>query len=213
MKPISSQRTQTGFTLIEAAIILGIMGLVGAAIWAAANVVRAREPVHDMAHLTTEIAGNVRSVYTGFPNAVPPGRDDVAAQIAGSLYPLSVINRDKTDTINSWGGNIRIRFATAPVNGFAVEYSLPASLSATQKREACTGMVTRLPGTATNYAGAFADTLPNPAPPLDPAQGGRPHFVFINNGAWVNVTGKTPTTLFGADGAGACNGFAYYYRL
>ena len=210
-------RQQKGATLVELAITLGVIGLVGAAIWATADAVRARQPVQDSVQLVTEIASNVRNVYTGFPNATP--ETDLVDQIDLGFFPDSTVNADRDDTVNAWGGTIRLTFPNAnPLHGFSIEFSLPNSMAETDQRDACLGMITRMQGSATTDSGgsayATSGTLPDTVPPLEPTQGMGPALVFVNTGgAWINVTGVAPLNLFGANASGDCAGFAYYYRL
>ena len=206
-----SQRRRLGLSLVELAIVLGVMGIVAAAIWATASSVKTRQTVQDTVQVVTEIASNVRGVYTGFPN--PTTRPTaVAAQIAANLYPPFVVNAAGTDTVNAWGGTIFINMpAAGALNGFSIEFTLPASMSAVDRRDVCTEMVSRLPGTATNYGGGSAGTLPAGAVDLGSGQGGGPALVYVNRGGWANVTGDAAAALFPA--AATCDGFAFYYRL
>ena len=206
-------KKRRAMTLVELAIVLGVMGLVGAAIWAAASAVRARQPIDDTASLVSDIASNVANIYTGFSaTAVPPAT--VAGQITAGLYPQAVVNSAGTDTVNAWGGTILIHFE-APPTGFSIEFTLPASLTAIARREACIGMVTRLQGSATNYAGGVtASALPSAAVSLDATQSSGPALTLVNTGSWTNVTGNTTiSNLFGATGTTDCTGFAFYYRM
>lgn len=206
-------RGAKGLTLVELAIVLGVMGIVSGAIWATASAVRARQPIQDSVQLVSEIAMNVRGVYTGFPNAVAP---NLQTQIDRNFFPLSIVNKTKDDTINAWGGTVRINFpGSAPLNGFSIVFTLPSSLKPIVRREACLGMITRLQGSAaTNPAWSTSGTFPSGSvPPLDPSQGLGPSLVFINNGSWKNVTGVSADALFGATGSEDCDGFAYYYRM
>jgi len=208
-----------GVTLVELAIALGVMGFVTAAIWGTASVVRSRQPIHDTVQLVSEIAGNVRGVYTGFSAvAVPPAA--IAGQIAAGLYPAGVLNAAGNNTVNAWNGTILIHFNTAPrFDGFSIEFTLPITIPASERREVCAAMATRLPGTATNYAGGLAGPLPAAAPNIDANQGGGPALTLLNNGAWKNVTGITAisgasaSSFFGAGANENCTGFAVYYRL
>lgn len=205
-----------GLTLIELAIVLGVIGLISGAIWAAASSVRSREPIHDSVQLVSEIASNVRGVYTGFPTASAPSLQE---QIDQGLFPISVVNEAKDDTVNAWNGTIHLKFPSNPLNGFSIEFTLPSDMPEVDRREACLGMITRLPGTATinpatNAAWSTSETLPSGGVPRrDSAQGFGPSLVFVNTGGWKNVTGQSADTLFGSSGSNDCTGFAYYYRL
>lgn len=206
-------RRRLGLSLVELAIVLGVIGLVGAAIWATASRVKSRQTVQDSVQIVTEIASNVRGVYTGFSD--PTERPlTVAAQIAANLFPMSVVNAAGTNTLNVWGGTISIKFPiVGAFNGFSIEFTLPASVSDVDRREACVSMISRLPGKATNYGGGFAGTLPTGVVALDMAQGGGPSLVYIRDSVvgWKNVTGDDVATLF--PGAEDCDGFAFYFKM
>lgn len=207
------QKKRRGMTLVEIAIVLGVMGIVSAAIWATASAVRARQPYNETASLASDIASNVANIYTGFSStAAPPA--DIDDQITAGFYPDAVVNAARTDTINAWGGSILVHFQTPPT-GFSVEFTLPASMTAVSRRDACINMVTRMQGYATNYAGGLTGTLPSAAIPLDATQGPGPALSLVNvAGAWKNVTGNTTIqNLFGAAGSNNCTGFAFYYRI
>lgn len=207
-----TKQSQRGLTLIELCIVLGIMALVGGAIWATSTAVREKTSIQESVQLVTEIATNVRGVYTGFPNAPAPNLQN---QIDRGMFPISVVNETKDDTINAWGGTIRLTFPVGRLTGFSVVFNLPVTVNAITRQEACMGMATRLPGSATinpatGGAWAIAGTLPSGGVPArDPTQGLGPSLVLINTGAWENVTGESVDAVDWRD----CEGFAFYYRL
>ncbi len=212
MKKIFLKRASQGrgFSLTETIIVLGVVGLVMAAIWATASVVRARQPIQDTVQLVTEIASNVRGIYAGFSTAMPPLA--VAGQAAAGLFPDGIVNDAGTNTINAWGGTFFLNFNSPVGLGFSIEISLPATMAATERLEACLGMVTRLPATATNYGGGFAGTLPIAAVATDPTQGTSPSLALLRNGgAWVNVTASTVDQIITA--VPDCRGIAFYYKI
>ncbi|MGE4350847.1 MAG: type II secretion system protein [Bdellovibrionales bacterium] len=206
-------RAQAGLSLIELAIVLGVMGLVSGAIWVAASSVREQQPIQDSVQIVTEIASNVRGIYTGFPTASAPS---LSEQISRGIFPQAVVNDAGSDTINPWGGTISLDFPSGRLSGFSINYTLPTSLASTVRNFACMEMVTRIPGTATTNpstgsAWSTSGTLPSGDPPaLDPTQGMGPALIFVNTGGWKNVTGVGVSTLFSS---GDCRGFAFYYRL
>ncbi|HAX91900.1 MAG TPA: hypothetical protein DCY07_06815 [Rhodospirillaceae bacterium] len=204
------RRFYRGFTLTETVIVLGVMGLVVAAIWTTASVVRQRQPVLDTVQLVTDIATNVRGVYTGHPNAVPPLTPD--AQVDAGLFPASVVNETQDDTINSWGGTLFLRFNNPIGTGFSVEVDIPATIDVTERRAACLGLMTSLPAVATNYAGGFNNTLPTSAVEIDPVQGNAPSLAFVRDGAaWEDATKKSVAQI--TTDTTSCTGVAFYFRL
>jgi len=204
-----TEAEKRGFSLTESAIVLGVIGIVVAAIWATASVVRARGRINDAVHIVTDIATNVRGSYTGFPGAAAP---DLAGQIGMGLYPMGALNDAGNATVNPWGGAFAIAFVGGATvgNGFAVEINLPASMERADRTDACLGLVTRHPPTATNYTGAFNGDLPSGVVAIDPVQGIEPSFAFISaSGSWTNVTAETISVMTGYD----CLGVAFYFRM
>ena len=212
-----AQQNRRGITLTETVIVLGVIGIVAGAIWATASVVKSRAQMQEAVETVTQIADNVRGVYTGFPNVAAASMPTTTAlQIAANLFPAAVVNGGVT--VTPWGGNgtYVIEFPAAPRLGFAVQVNLPTGLDAATSNDACLGMVTRLSGTATNYGGGFAGAgdLPSGALPANPAQGGGPALVFVKPGAgaWLNVTPSTVSAIATAlGGANACTGVSYYF--
>ncbi|MFA6280104.1 MAG: hypothetical protein WC612_04875 [Bdellovibrionales bacterium] len=212
MKTISLKTSQRGFSLTETAIVFGVIGLVLAAIWATASVVRERQPIQDTVQLVTEIANNVRGVYSGFSNSTAAPPSTPSAQVAAGLFPDSVVNKAEDDTINAWGGTFLIQFPAAPRYGFSIEMTLPATMDKTDRLTACLGMITRLPATATNYGGGFAGSLPSGLVAIDPTQNNSPSLAFVRNGgAWVPVTKKSVNQI--TTDTTDCTGVAFYYKL
>lgn len=207
-----------GLSLLELAIVLGVVGLISGAIWVAAAKSRQNQRISDAVALVNEIATNVRGVYTGFRNATPPST--VAAQIAANLYPQSVVNAAGTGTLGPWDNAISIIFpAATPITGFTVQFNLPTSISAADRRQICIDMVTRMGATATNYSGGYVSgVLPSATVPIDGGQGNAPSLAFVfRSGVWVDVTGAiaasgTANSIF-TGGTQSCAAFAFYYRL
>ena len=207
------RRFYRGFTLTETVIVLGVVGLIFAAIWATASVVRQRQPILDTVQIITDIATNVRGVYTGFPNAPMPAiNDDVAAQVATNLFPSSIVNEAKDNTVNAWGGQFLLRFPLVPRYGFSVQVTLPPTLEASDRLDACLGLITRLPAVATNYAGGSVNTLATGTVDIDPVQGNAPSLAFVRDGAaWEDVTQKSVSQII--TDTTSCTGVAFYFRL
>lgn len=217
-----SSQARRGLTLIELVVALGVVGIILGAMWIAAGAVHRRSPISDSVQLVNEIATNVRSLYTGNRNA--QRYTTIVSQInTAGFYPDSTLNEARTNTINSWGGTIIVNLPAAPnpLNGFSVEFTLPADMTPAERREACGGVLVALPATsprnpATGMAWATTNTLPSAAvPPIEPTQGLSPSLSFVNiaGTGWRNATGLTPATFFGAGSTDDCLGFAFYYRL
>lgn len=222
IQAVEFNRARRGMTMIELAIALGVISLILGAMWLAAGAVHRRAPISDTVQLINEISTNVRALYTGQYNA--QRYTTVASQINfGGFYPAGVLNEARNDTINGWGGTIIVRLPAAvdPLNGFSIEFNLPADMSPTERRQVCGEIYGALPATAvrnpaTGAAWATTNTLPSVGvPQIEPSQRLAPSLAFLNiaGTGWVNVTGRAPTALFGAGGNDDCEGFAFYYRL
>lgn len=210
-----------GIALTELAIVLGVIGLIAAAIWATASVVHQRQRVEESVNVVTEIVDRVRGVYTGFRNpvAAPPGT--TAAQIAAKFFPDSVINPAGNNTINAWGGEILMDFMS-PLYGFSLAMVMPNTLPASVRNAACIDMMTRLPATGKRRVGGPpgpALTFPDPPPVTESSiqfkgQGRDPTFGFVAvGGSWTEVTGLSAGTMMSyLDGAG-CEGVAYFFAF
>lgn len=93
-----------GFTLTEAAIVLGIVGLILGAIWVAASAVYNNMRVEAANKQLMTIVQNVRSLYatsTQMDNAT-------TAQLASAGVFPSDTNPGSGAPQNSWGGNITV---------------------------------------------------------------------------------------------------------
>lgn len=214
--PFQSNRkkSRSGFSLTELVIVLGVIGLVSAAIWGASNVVRSKEHIQETVQTVIDISTRVRSVYSGHPNA--PGMPlDTASQIQGGLFPLNAMNPAQTATINAWGGAFEIVFpAAAPRYGFSVQINIPATLALVSRQEVCLDLLTRLPASATNYIGGTNDVLPAADVVSQPQQGTGPSLAFVNrSGTWTNVTGQSGGQILAGLGNDGCLGVAFYYKL
>lgn len=208
---IKKRVREKGFSLVELAIVLGVMGIISAAIWATANVVRDRQPIQDMVQAVTDVSTRVRGIYSGFPNAaeVPA---TIADQVTAGLFPLNIVNGNTT--VNPWGGDVSVIFPQAPMYGFSVQVTLPVAMDRTLRRSACMGMITRLAGTATSYVGGTTGVLPDAVVRLEPAQGVGPSLSFVRAGAaWTNVTGQNFSQISVILNANECTGMAFYYKL
>lgn len=101
MKKTQSRRAR-GFTLTEAAIVLGIVGLILGAIWVAAASVYANMRVNTANRQLMTIVQNIRSLYA--TQTVTTGLDTTSAISAGIIPADMVISA--TSATNSWGGGV-----------------------------------------------------------------------------------------------------------
>lgn len=98
-----TRKTCRGFSLVEAAIILGVVGLVIGAIWAVAADVRNAEKINATAKGLLFTASEARRL---FPLANYPTTNGVETTVTSALYNAGALPRDFTYTSGS--------FATAP---------------------------------------------------------------------------------------------------
>lgn len=98
-----TRHTRRGFNLVEAAIVLGVVGLVIGGIWVAAATVQANMRKSDASKALVLILQNVRTLYAG---QSPPVADITTTMINANLVPSNMIQG--TLIKNPWGGNITV---------------------------------------------------------------------------------------------------------
>lgn len=104
-------KARRGFTLTEAAIVLGIMGLILGAIWVAAAAVYKNLRVKTVSDQLLQIAQNVRSMHAS-QNTVDTSAT-LATWVRSGIFPKDLVNG--TSTIDVWGGQVQVEAAS--VNG------------------------------------------------------------------------------------------------
>lgn len=128
------QRKQPGFSLIEAAIVLGIIGLVIGGIWLAAAAANDARKASEMEAGFLQMVRGIENIHKGqtFPSA---GTDLTPLIVSAKLAPSSWI-REGT-LYNPWGGQITVTSAT--LSGRESYYLTIYDISA----RGCTKLVTR----------------------------------------------------------------------
>ena len=123
MKKISKR--QRGFNLIEAAIVLGVVGLVIGGIWVAAAAVQENLRNGDASKGLIQIVQNVRNLYYGqTPTATATITTDL---ISANAIPSNFISNSTTAT-NPWNGAIAVRITGASYDQIQIDYvSVPKS--------------------------------------------------------------------------------------
>jgi prepilin-type N-terminal cleavage/methylation domain-containing protein len=193
---LKSTKTKRGFTLLEIAIVTGIVGAILAALFAAATTVEYRVSLNQASDDINLIAGNVRSYYAGqntsFSALAPPAAVTTTSFctytirfLADNIFPsdmvtktgaVSLSNHPWSQTTTTCGasaiGSVNVSLvgtANNPVQ-FVIRFvNVPA--------EACTDLITRnsLPGRDTGLtqiqvqpSGAAAAPAPITQLPISP---------------------------------------------
>jgi type II secretory pathway pseudopilin PulG len=170
---------QKGFTLIELAIILTIVGLVIGGIWIAASTVMNNMKKKDLGEGTIQLVQNLRNLYTGQASAT--GLSNTSADAAGAfpaswrrtttggalqsvqhpVTPRSIGATTNTVTVTTSGANMSINYSNLPRDACIelVSGRLAASQAIAQK----TGLVsvdglTTFPITPASAAGICEDS-------------------------------------------------------
>lgn len=98
-----------GFNLVEAAIVLGIVGLVIGGIWVAASAVQSNLRKSDASKAIIQMVQNVRIMYDG---QAPGATGSItSAVINAKAVPADFING--TNIINPWNGAVTVSLAQA----------------------------------------------------------------------------------------------------
>lgn len=130
---------ERGFSLIEAAIVLAVMGLVIGGIWVAAAAVQSnwREQTAQSQLLT--LVSNVRNLYQGQRTF---GTPSMTALITAGVIPAEAISSNDA-AVNPWGGALTV-IAASSAQQFTVQ-------SAGIPDSACVELLTRNIETAQDY--------------------------------------------------------------
>ncbi len=190
---------QKGFNLIEAAIVLGIVGLVVGGIWVAATSVYANLRSKTATDQLLKIAQGVRALYATSSTVGGANGGDLTPSMAqANVLPSDVLTgapsaATAANTVNPWGGNIGIYGAPnsngTAVAGFSIVFTnIPAA--------ACTDFVMRNLGVGRDSGlfdaiGAAGGASAYAAPP-----------------GTIALVAGTPLPLATATGANMCNSAA-----
>jgi hypothetical protein len=99
-------RGKKAFSLIEAAVVLGIIGLVIGGIWVAAASVQAANKRDDAARAILQIVPIVRNLFKGFE--ITSDLDITAAVFRSHTIPGTYIDEGAGVVRNPWGGTITL---------------------------------------------------------------------------------------------------------
>lgn len=164
---------QKGFNLIEAAIVLGIVGLVVGGIWVAATSVYANLRNKTATDQLLKIAQGVRALYATSANmanaAVDVTQDMARANILpGNLLTTTATAATSANTVNPWNGNVGVLGATAAGAGAAANATAFAVVFSAIPSAACVDFLMRNAGssrdTGLNTIVYGASAVPNAMP-------------------------------------------------
>ncbi len=120
MKTVATRKAKRGFNLIEAAIVLGVIGLVIGGIWVAAAAVQQNLRESDASKGLIQIVQNVRALYYGqSPTATATVTTDL---IAANAIPANFII-NSTTARNPWNGAVAVRIAGASFDKIEIDYN------------------------------------------------------------------------------------------
>ncbi|NCC02723.1 MAG: hypothetical protein EOM37_01550 [Proteobacteria bacterium] len=130
---LSMPLRRQAFTLIEAAIVLGIIGLVLSGIWAATSVVRREASTQNSIQHIAVIAQNIRKLYSGrsaFTSA--PGTDITQMLVNAGSFPREMFE-DPTSVIprTDFGTPVRVLISTSTQFQIVLDPNLPADVCGT----------------------------------------------------------------------------------
>lgn len=200
----AARSKQRGFTLAEITIVLGIIGIVIAAIWIAAGSVGVNNQVNQAAQELQTVSQNMLSLYEGRP--WPPaigcagGQDITSTAIGASAIPSQyVVNGACASASQTWGGGgsftisanaagapagntFRISFANVPFQGciallMQVTGCDPSQAGCPLKLETNNGVSTLSPG-ASSAGGWQATLTPTTATTVCNANGSKGPVAF-----------------------------------
>ncbi|MDP9195958.1 MAG: type II secretion system GspH family protein [Pseudomonadota bacterium] len=118
MKPFFRKKASTrGFTLLEMAVVLGIVGLIIAAIWIISGRVMEQRRVSNSAEQVLKIVDNMRTYYSGKPDV--PVRNLNNELWDQGIFPSDIRGPERGILMNYWGGRINL-FGVAPGDRFRI---------------------------------------------------------------------------------------------
>ena len=124
MPCVHSNFLKKAFSLIEAAIVLGVVGLVIGGIWVAAATVNERQKINATTQNIGFIVNAARSLYKGMP--IPSTTTGITSLlIASGAIPADMV--DNSAAKSAWGGNFTVTIMTLPTSLRFIVYSVPPS--------------------------------------------------------------------------------------
>jgi hypothetical protein len=173
--------SNAGFNLIEAAIVLGIVGLIVGGIWAAAGSAYENMRLQNASKSLLSLVQGVRSAFANSPSGVVDVNVGTLANMG--VIPsdmLSVVNGTPT-IIHQWSGTVTTDAPDASTTGGVPAFTL---IYNAVKLDSCNNLATRVANTARG-SGLLLITTQN---------GGNPYLNLINNSAAEPAAGGPQCT-------------------
>ncbi|MFA6280675.1 MAG: type 4 pilus major pilin [Bdellovibrionales bacterium] len=134
---LSCQNRRQAFTLTEAAIVLGVVGIVMAAIWGAASSVASNKNINKAVEDQAMIVQNMRSLYKSRPMKTGTA-NFTELMMKAEIFPPSMIIDGKAFPQTAWGTDVKIEPSVA--TRFEITYLPPLPT------EVCAQLIARAAG-------------------------------------------------------------------
>ncbi len=199
------------FTLMESAIVLGVIGIVLAGIWLYSGTVSNKESMQVAVNQVWQIANNVRDMYAGRSDLAVNNSDQMNKHVCAGLFPRSMLVGTTSNGCaiagqprNPWGGAVALAFSKPPINGiqtavFDIDFTF--TKSAAQNRPNCVDFLSHF---LTSGGGGTAVD--------DQRAGGGPVNSYLLLPGPVSVLGKNPSEIAGLAPNG-CTGVRLRFKL
>lgn len=156
-------RGDRGFTLTEAAIVIGIVGIVLGAVWIGANAVYSAMRVSSTSREIVSILQKTRAIH-GTQSSVDPALSALSLAYAG-VIPSDMIVTDASGNIvavqDVWGGALTMAAQSVDSTNDAFSISL-----ATVPTSACIDLFVRTTGNSRDSGLVGADNAPSAGTPF-----------------------------------------------
>ncbi len=168
-----TKKMKRGFTLTEIAIVLGIMGLILGAIWAAAAAVYGSQRMNNASNQIAQIVQSVRKVYST-ANTISPANVNITGDlILAGQVPTSML-RSGNPAYTAGGNTFAVNYLNGPFpngrtgisvttdgNGFVISMSQVT-------RANCISLLTSVGGASRDGGLFMASAAPTAANVVDP---------------------------------------------
>ncbi|MCL2469171.1 MAG: type II secretion system GspH family protein [Alphaproteobacteria bacterium] len=171
--PHIHKRTR-GFTLMEAAIVLGIIGLITAGIWVAAAAVLKQKRVTESYGILIQISQNMRALYEKHPyfSRFSPGEDITVPMRQAGVFPADLF-ASAADNVprNPW--NTPISITVGPSTGVSPPHSFIVTFEPVLAFDDCAKLV--LLATGPSGPGGIDAVIMNGGPTIEAVDADNPN--------------------------------------